>query len=336
MNLRVLYPYVKKRLSFLCKGGRLMVALIIRRIVQLLFLLLGLSFLVFGSMYIAPGDPASIIGGPTATASDLAAIRTNLGLDQPFLVQYGHYLLNVLHGNLGYSYQTQQSVAEAIATRFPTTLKLATVSMIVAIVIGGVAGIVSALKKNSWLDVSSTVISLAGISIPSFWFGTILILIFSVTLQVLPVGGMDSPFWTVEGIKQMILPAITLGTGTAAMIARMSRSSMLEVIGADYIRTARAKGVKEKSVVWIHALKNAMIPVITIIGLDFGALLGGTIITEQVFAINGIGRLMINAISARDFPMVQGSVLLVATLFVVVNLLVDIIYILVDPRISYD
>lgn len=313
-----------------------MVALIIRRIVQLLFLLLGLSFLVFGSMYIAPGDPASIIGGPTATASDLAAIRTNLGLDQPFLVQYGHYLLNVLHGNLGYSYQTQQSVAEAIATRFPTTLKLATVSMIVAIVIGGVAGIVSALKKNSWLDVSSTVISLAGISIPSFWFGTILILIFSVTLQVLPVGGMDSPFWTVEGIKQMILPAITLGTGTAAMIARMSRSSMLEVIGADYIRTARAKGVKEKSVVWIHALKNAMIPVITIIGLDFGALLGGTIITEQVFAINGIGRLMINAISARDFPMVQGSVLLVATLFVVVNLLVDIIYILVDPRISYD
>jgi peptide/nickel transport system permease protein len=313
-----------------------LVALIIRRIVQLLFLLLGLSFLVFGSMYIAPGDPASIIGGPTATASDLAAIRTNLGLDQPFLVQYGQYLLNVLHGNLGYSYQTQQSVAEAIATRFPTTLKLATASMIVAIVIGVIAGIVSALKKNSWLDVSSTVISLAGISIPSFWFGTILILIFSVTLQVLPVGGMDSSFWTVEGIKQMILPAITLGTGTAAMIARMSRSSMLEVIGADYIRTARAKGVKEKSVVWIHALKNAMIPVITIIGLDFGALLGGTIITEQVFAINGIGRLMINAISARDFPMVQGSVLLVATLFVVVNLLVDIIYILVDPRISYD
>ncbi|MEI2664802.1 nickel ABC transporter permease [Rossellomorea sp. LJF3] len=313
-----------------------MAALITRRFFELLLLLIGISFLVFGSMHIAPGDPASIIGGPTATDSDIAAIRDNLGLNDPFLVQYWDYMKGVFQGDFGYSYQTKQSVSEAIAVRFPNTLNLAIASMIVAIVIGLTAGIISALKQNSWLDVSSTVVALAGISIPNFWLGTILILVFAVNLQILPVGGLDSPFWTIEGIKQLILPAITLGTGSAAMIARMSRSSMLEVIRADYIRTARAKGLKEKTIIWIHALKNSMIPVITVIGLNFGFLLGGTIITEQVFAINGVGRLMIDAIAARDFPMVQGSVLLVATLFVLVNLLVDIIYVFIDPRISYD
>jgi peptide/nickel transport system permease protein len=208
--------------------------------------------------------------------------------------------------------------------------------MIVAVIIGVIAGIISALKQNSWLDVSSTVVALAGISIPNFWLGTVLILIFAVNLQILPVAGLSAPFWTVEGMKQLLLPAITLGTGSAAMIARMSRSTMLEVIKADYVRTARAKGVKERSVIWIHALRNAMIPVITVIGLNFGGLLGGTIITEQVFAINGVGRLMITAIASRDFPMVQGAVLLVAAIFVIVNLLVDIIYAMIDPRISYD
>ncbi|MDT9026426.1 MULTISPECIES: nickel ABC transporter permease [Rossellomorea] len=313
-----------------------MAALITRRFLELILLLIGISFLVFGSMHIAPGDPASIIGGPTASESDIAAIRDNLGLNDPFLVQYWDYLKGVFQGDFGYSYQTKQSVSEAIAVRFPNTLNLAIASMIVAVVIGLIAGIISALKQNSWLDVSSTVVALAGISIPNFWLGTILILVFAVNFQVLPVGGLDAPFWTIEGMKQLILPAITLGTGSAAMIARMSRSSMLEVIRADYIRTARAKGLKEKTIIWIHALKNSMIPVITVIGLNFGFLLGGTIITEQVFAINGVGRLMIDAIAARDFPMVQGSVLLVATLFVLVNLLVDIIYVFIDPRISYD
>ncbi|WP_421381575.1 nickel ABC transporter permease [Bacillus salacetis] len=313
-----------------------MIALIGRRIIQLILLLFGISFLVFGSMHLAPGDPATIIGGPTASDSDIAAIRDSLGLNDPFLVQYWDYLKNIVQGDFGYSYQTKQSVAEAIAIRFPNTLNLAIASMIVAVVIGVIAGIISALKQNSWLDVTSTVFALGGISIPNFWLGTILILIFAVNLQILPVGGLSAPFWTVEGMKQLILPAITLGTGSAAMIARMSRSSMLEVIRADYIRTARSKGVKEKTVIWIHALKNSMIPVITVIGLNFGFLLGGTIITEQVFAINGVGRLMIDAIAARDFPMVQGSVLLVATLFVLVNLIVDIVYVFIDPRISYD
>jgi peptide/nickel transport system permease protein len=309
---------------------------IVRRFFQLILLLIGISFLVFTSMYIAPGDPAAIIAGPTATKSDIDAIREDLGLNDPFLVQYVRYISGILHGDLGYSYQTKQSVWEAIMTRFPNTLNLAIASIIVAVIIGVVAGIISAIRQNSWLDVSSTVFALAGISIPNFWLGTILILIFAVHLQILPVGGLDHPFYTLEGMKQLILPAITLGTGSAAMIARMSRSSMLEVIRADFIRTARAKGLKERTVIWVHALRNAMIPVITVIGLNFGFLLGGTIITEQVFAINGVGRLMVQAIAARDFPMVQGSVLLVATLFVLVNLIVDIIYAFIDPRISYD
>ncbi|GAB6004118.1 ABC transporter permease [Geobacillus vulcani] len=313
-----------------------MAGMIVRRFFQLILLLVGISFLVFTSMYIAPGDPATIIAGPTASQSDIDAIREDLGLNDPFLVQYGRYISGVLHGDLGYSYQTKQPVWEAIMTRFPNTLKLAIASIIVAVIIGVVAGIISAIQQNSWFDVSSTVFALAGISIPNFWLGTVLILIFAVNLQLLPVGGLDQPFYTAEGLKQLVLPAITLGTGSAAMIARMSRSSMLEVIRADFIRTARAKGLRERTVIWVHALRNAMIPVITVIGLNFGFLLGGTIITEQVFAINGVGRLMVQAIAARDFPMVQGSVLLVATLFVLVNLIVDIIYTFIDPRISYD
>lgn len=314
----------------------MMVGMIVRRFFQLILLLVGISFLVFTSMYIAPGDPATIIAGPTASQSDIEAIREDLGLNDPFLVQYGRYMNGLFHGDLGYSYQTKQPVWDAIMTRFPNTLKLAIASIIVAVIIGVVAGIISAIRQNSWFDVSSTVFALAGISIPNFWLGTVLILIFAVNLQLLPVGGLDQPFYTAEGLKQLVLPAITLGTGSAAMIARMSRSSMLEVIRADFIRTARAKGLRERTVIWVHALRNAMIPVITVIGLNFGFLLGGTIITEQVFAINGVGRLMVQAIAARDFPMVQGSVLLVATLFVLVNLIVDIIYTFIDPRISYD
>lgn len=312
-----------------------MISMIVRRFFQLVFLLFGISFLVFSSMYLAPGDPASMIAGPTASESDLEAIRDNLGLNDSFLTQYGNYLAGIFQGDLGYSYQTKQSVAEAISIRFPNTFKLAVASMIVAVIIGIFAGLISALKHNSWLDVTSTTFALGGISIPNFWLGSLLILVFSVNLQWLPVAGLADPWYTVEGMKQLILPAITLGTGSAAMIARMVRSSMLEVVRADYVRTARAKGVKERQVIWIHTLKNAMIPVITVIGLNFGALLGGTIITEKVFAINGVGRLMIDAIAARDFPMVQGSVLLVATLFVLVNLIVDIVYTYVDPRIKF-
>ena len=313
-----------------------MVQFIIRRFAQMILLLIGISFIVFMSMHLAPGDPATIIGGPTATKSDIEAIRADLGLNKPVLVQYIDYMNGLIHGDLGYSYRTGQSVTEAITTRFPITIKLAVASMIVAIVIGITAGIISARKPNSMLDFASTTFSLIGVSIPNFWLGTMLILLFSVNLQWLPIGGLNSPFYTTEGFKELILPAITLGTSTAAIIARMTRSSMLEVAQADYIRTARAKGVKQRKVVWVHSLRNALIPVLTVAGINFGGLLGGTIITEQVFAINGIGRLMIEGIASRDFPMVQGTVLLVAGIFVFINLIVDLLYAAVDPRISYD
>ncbi|MET3682784.1 peptide/nickel transport system permease protein [Alkalibacillus flavidus] len=303
-----------------------MAGLILRRFIQMFFLLIGISIIVFLSMHLAPGDPARIIGGPTATDSDI----------QPLVVQYWNYITNVFQGDLGYSFQSGQSVNEAIATRFPNTLNLAIASIIVAIVVGVTAGTISALKQNSWLDVFTTTGALAGISIPNFWLGTLLILLFAVNLQWLPAGGLSAPFWTVTGMKELILPAITLGTGAAALIARMTRSSMLEVVRSDFVRTARAKGVRERVIIGIHCMRNAMIPVITVIGMNFGFLLGGTIIVEQVFAINGVGRLMIDSIADRDFPMVQGSVLLVASLFVVVNLIVDIIYIFIDPRISID
>jgi len=313
-----------------------MLGLIIRRLFQLLLLLLGISFLVFMSMYIAPGDPAAIIAGPTATSDELEAIRVEMGLDRPFISQYFDYLVGIFQGDFGYSYQTGQSVTEAIITRFPNTLKLSIASMIVAVIIGIVAGILAAIKQNSWLDISSTTVALFGVSIPNFWLGTMLILVFAVEIPIFPVGGLDSSIFTFQGIKELVLPAITLGTASAALIARMSRSSMLEVIQSDYIRTARAKGVRQKHITWVHALRNSLIPVVTIIGINFGTLLGGTIITEQVFAINGVGRLMIDAIASRDFPIVQGTVLLVAALFVIVNLIVDIIYAVVDPRISYE
>lgn len=313
-----------------------MINLILRRLLQLIPLLLGISFIIFISLHLAPGDPASIIGGPTATKEDLESIRESLDLNEPLITQYIHYLGGVVQGDLGYSYQTKQSVAEAIMIRFPNTFNLSIASIIVATIIGVGAGIISAIKQNSVWDTLSTIGALAGISIPNFWLGSMLILVFAVYLQWFPAAGVTHPPWTLEGMKELALPAITLGTGSAALIARMTRSAVLEVIRQDYIRTARAKGVKEKYVILLHCMRNAMIPVITVIGLNFGFLLGGTIITEQVFAINGVGRLMIQAIAARDYTMVQGSVLLVATLFVLVNLMVDILYAVVDPRIRYE
>ncbi|MEH7123745.1 nickel ABC transporter permease [Bacillus sp. JJ1532] len=313
-----------------------MIRLIATRLVQMIFLLIGISFIVFLSMHITPGDPATIIAGTEASAETIEQIRINMGLNDPILVQYGNYMLGLLQGDLGYSYQSSQDVAQALFSRFPTTLKLTISSIIVATFIGVTMGIVSALKQNTWLDYASTTTALVGVSIPNFWFGTVLILLFSVNLQWFPVTGMSNPWYTLQGFKEMVLPSITLGTASAAMIARMTRSEMLEVINADYIRTARAKGVKESKVILLHAFRNAMISVLTVVGLNFGILLGGTIIVEQVFAINGLGRLMIDAISQRDSPMVQGGVLLIATLFVVVNLIVDLLYAMVDPRIKYE
>ena len=307
-----------------------------KRILLMFLLLLGMSFLVFASLYIAPGDPAELVAGANATPEDIIRVRAYLGLDQPFLVQYGVYLKNLLTGNLGTSLTTRQPILQEIIVRLPHTLNLACSSMIVALVIGIPTGIIAAIKKDTFIDNLLTTTSLAGISIPNFWLGSMLILLFSVTLRWLPTGGMNEPFWTAVGFKQAILPSISLGLAVAAGFTRIGRSAMLDVLQSDYIRTAKSKGIKGYKVILIHALRNAMIPIITQFGTSFGGLLGGAIITEQVFVINGVGTYLINAINQRNYPVVQSTVLVIAAMFIIVNLIVDLVYVLIDPRISYE
>jgi peptide/nickel transport system permease protein len=308
---------------------------IIKRLLQLIPVLFGVSVIVFLMIYLIPGDAAEIIGGPTATAEEVESIRVKLGLDRPMYEQYIKYISGVLRGELGYSFQTGQSVSEAIKIRYGNTFSLAVFSAIIAAIIGVGAGVIAAVKQNSWFDYLSMSVATFGISAPTFWIGLLLIVVFCVKLKWLPISGFSSQFWTKDGLTHMILPSITLGFSSAAMIARMTRSSILEIIHQDYVETARAKGLSERVVILKHALKNALIPVITVIGVNFGGLLGGAVVVESVFAINGIGRLMVQSINARDFPMVQGTVLVVATTFVIINLLTDIIYAVIDPRISY-
>ncbi len=298
--------------------------------------LIGISIVVFLVMHLAPGDPAEILAGPTASASDIAALRAKLGLDDPVWVQYWRFVSGALKGDLGTSVQTGESVTEMVRTRFPNTLALSIAAMIVASIIGLSAGILAAVKKGSFFDSFSMIVALLGISLPSFWLGLMLMFAFAVRLRWLPVAGYNGEWWTLLGIKQLILPAVTLGIGSAALIARITRSSILEVMQQDYIRTARAKGLSQFATVGKHVLRNSMAPVVTVMGLNFGGLLGGTVVTESVFAINGVGRMMVRAITSRDFPVVQGAVLLVATTFVLINLLVDLAYALLDPRIRYD
>jgi len=308
---------------------------IIRRFLQLIPVLIGVSIVIFLMIYLIPGDAAEVSAGPTATAEEVANIRIKLGLDRPPHEQYLGYMARVFQGDLGYSFQTGQAVSEAIAGRYVNTLSLAVFSALIAVVLGITAGIVAAAARNSWFDRLAMAVATLGISAPTFWIGLMLIIVFSVTLRLLPVAGFNGRIWTVEGFLQLLLPSLTLGFRSAAMIARMTRSSLLEIIHQDYIQTARAKGVREISVLLKHAFKNALVPIVTVIGVDFGVLLGGAVVVESVFAINGLGRLMVQAISARDFPMVQGTVLVVATTFVLVNLFVDLLYSVIDPRIAY-
>src|SRR5690554_2651187 len=290
--------------------------------------MLGVSFIVFTMMYFTPGDPAKIMLGETAPQEAVDQLREELGLNDHFFVQYGRYIKNaVVHQDLGRSYTTNRLVFDEIASRFPNTLKLAGLGVLVAVIIGIPVGIISATRQYSLFDNASMVFALVGVSMPNFWQGLLLILLFSVQWSLLPSSGFDT--W-----QQMILPAITLGTSSAAIITRMTRSSMLEVIRQDYIRTARAKGQKESVVINRHALKNALIPVITVIGLQFGYLLGGAVLTESIFGITGVGRLMVDSIKSRDYLMVQGGVLFIAIVFSIVNLGVDILYAFLDPRIK--
>lgn len=301
---------------------------ILRRLLALIPILVGVSVLIFVIMRMVPGDPARQALGPEATGDEVERLHREWGLDKPIPVQYALWVGRVVHGDFGRSTVSRVPVTHEIWSRFPNTLWLTVVSMGFSIVIGLGSGVVAAIRHNTLFDRGSMVAALLGICTPSFWLGLMLMLLFSVKLGVLPSFGKG-------GIQHLILPAMTLGFGSAAIIARVTRSTMLEVLSEDFVRTARSKGIAERAVILRHALKNAMIPIITILGLEFGGLLAGAVVTETVFAYPGIGLLLINSINNRDFPIVQAALLLFALQFVLVNLLVDIIYARVDPRITY-
>ncbi|WP_078379994.1 ABC transporter permease [Sutcliffiella halmapala] len=302
---------------------------LIKRLFSMVITLLGVSVLVFLMIHLIPGDPVLNILGEFATEESINRLRETLGLDKPYIVQYFSFIGDAIQGNLGKSYITNQFVLDEIMHRFPVTFQLAVYSLIIGTILGIVMGTIAAVKQNTIFDQLAMLVSLIGISAPGFWIALFLIYIFAYQLPIFPISGYD-------GIYSLILPSITLGLATAGNIARMTRSSMLEVIKQDYMRTAEAKGVDVLRLVFGHGLQNALIPVITLVGLQFGNLLAGAVVTETVFALPGIGSLAIDAIATRDMPTIQGLVLFMAFLFIIVNLMIDIIYSVVDPRIKYE
>ncbi len=304
-----------------------MIRYVTRRLLMMLPVLFGVLILIFTILYFSPGDPARNILGVTATEEEVQMLREELGLNDPYLVQFTRYLTNLLRGDMGRSYRNNKPVSQEILARFPITLALASLSIGFAAVVGITAGIISAIRQYSLLDSLATGVSLLGISMPNFWLGLMLIILVSLHWRLLPASGLYGP-------KYWILPVFTIGVGYMAGIMRITRSSMLEVIRQDYIRTARAKGQKESVVLTKHALKNAIIPVITLIGLQFGRALGGAVLAETVFAIPGLGKWLVESINAKDIPVIQGGVLFLAVLFGFVNLIVDILYGFIDPRIG--
>lgn len=305
-----------------------MLKYVLKRCLYLVFVLFGVSIIVFTLLYVTPGDPAKIMLGEAATPEAIAEVRESLGLNDSYMVRYANYLKGiVLEGDLGTSYVTRRPVLTEIMNVFPNTLSLAATSIVIAVLLGVTLGIISAVKQYSWIDNFVMIFALIGTSAPIFWVGILMILLFSVTLGWLPPSGYGT-------VQQMIMPALALGLQSTAMIARMTRSSMLEVIRQDFVTTVRAKGQKEIVVILRHVFRNALIPIVTVIGLQFGVLLGGAMLTEVVFSIPGLGRLMIDSIKMRDYPVVQGGVLFMAACFSLVNLLVDLIYALINPKIS--
>jgi peptide/nickel transport system permease protein len=312
-----------------------MTAYIARRLLLAIPVLLGVSVLVFLILHLTPGNPALAIAGPDAPPEVVKEVEHALGLDQPLYVQYGRYLSRVLRGDFGRSIRSREPVFERLITTFPVTLTLAVLGVAVTTIMSVPMGILAAYRRNSLLDVATIFIVLTGSAMPVFAIGLILLYIFGVALRWVPIAGYAS-LTTTEGWRHIIMPVITVSSGTIALLARLTRSSMLEVLNQDYVRTARAKGVRELLVVVRHAFRNALLPVITVIGLQFGVLLSGAVITESIFSLPGMGRLLVQAISGRDFPVVQGAVLLAALTFVLTNLLVDMVYAAVDPRIRYE
>jgi peptide/nickel transport system permease protein len=303
---------------------------IIRRLAQMIPITFGILTLVFSLIHLIPGDPAIQIAGENARPEDVQQVRHALGLDQPLGKQYVSYLVSVLHGDLGRSFQTNEAVSTQIRQRYPATMQLAFGAMFVALLVAFPLGIISAIYRNSWIDNVARFFALLGVSMPSFWFGPLLIIAFAINHPWLPVSGRD------DGFKSLILPSVTMGLALAAILTRMIRVSLAEELGQLYVTTAVAKGVSRGKAIFRHALKNALIPVITVLALQFGSLLTGAIITEQIFSWPGLGRLLIDSISKRDYPQVQASILVIAVTYIFVNFLSDLLYGVVDPRIKLE
>lgn len=299
----------------------------LKRLVRFFTVIFGVLLLTFLLIHLVPGDPIEVMLGESASSADREALRAELGLNEPLLQQFGHYLNKLAHGDFGHSIHSKASIADLIKTRYPATLKLALLSLLIGLVVGIPLGIYSALKAGHWQDILVTIISVRLSAMPSFWLGPVLMLIFAVWLGWLPVSGMESN-------TSIILPAVTLGFGLSAILTRMTRTSLLEVLNDDYIRTARAKGLTERVVILRHAMRAALLPIITIVGLQMGSLLAGAVITETIFSWDGIGRLLVESIEKRDYPVTQACVLVVALSYVVVNLLTDLLYKLADPRVG--
>ncbi len=305
-----------------------MTGFVLRRVLLAIPTLLGVLIVAFLLLFVAPGDPVTAMIGERADSTTIARLRAELRLDDPLHVQFGHYVANVMRGDLGHSYVTNRPITRDIRERFPKTLQLAAAAMLFAAFAGILLGVLSGRHPGGFADRASLGIAYVGISFPVYWVGLLLILLFSVTLQWLPPSGYG-------GLKFLILPALALGMRSIAFLARVTRSAMMDALSSDYVRTARAKGVSEAVVTLRHALRNALIPIITVLGLDFGAYLTGSILTETVFSWPGLGRYVVGAIARRDLPAIQGSVLFLSTVFVLVNLLVDIAYAKADPRVAY-
>lgn len=299
----------------------------LQRLMRFFTVIFGALLLTFLLIHLVPGDPVEVMLGESASSADREALRAELGLNQPLLQQFGSYLNKLAHADFGHSIHTKASIAGLIKTRYPATLKLALLSLLIGLVIGIPLGIYSALKAGHWQDILVTIISVRLSAMPAFWLGPVLMLIFAVWLGWLPVSGMESN-------TSIILPAVTLGFGLSAILTRMTRTSLLEVLNDDYIRTARAKGLTERVVILRHAMRAALLPIITIVGLQMGSLLAGAVITETIFSWDGIGRLLVESIEKRDYPVTQACVLVVALSYVVVNLFTDLLYKLADPRVG--
>ena len=314
-----------------------MLGYLARRLIGLPVLLVLVSLIVFSLMHIAPGDPVLVILGDYYTPEGKEAITHELGLDRPLPVQYANWIRNAVHGDLGKSVANGQSVVREIAVRIPNTLLLATMAMAWGVVTGIPIGIVAGVKQNTWIDYASMTFALGGISIPSFVLALFLIFVFAIHLDLVPISGtpsvMDDPL---EAVRLFVLPALALGTATTGGLARMLRSSMVEVMNQDYILTAKGKGLGNSRIHWHHALKNALIPTLTILGINYAYMLGGSVVIEQIFSIPGIGGYMVDSVLLRDYPVIQGITLVVAVIFIVANLVIDVLYSYVDPRIRYD